>query len=389
MRRKCFYCLFFLFLFGNACGNTKFEKGNSIADSIKIINPLPDNKSLEDEFTEDSLQKDKLHEFDLMDKLEKNRVVIVPWGDSVSIDLDGDGKNEMVSMHLSIQSEHSDGDWRYALPVLNVNGAVFGEDDFYQCCYPNGGLVEGFETGWYILNIDVSDPYIEIGMEYHEGRDFRTCFLRYQQGEFAFVGSIETNLVVPKQSFSLFTFDGNNFQEPDWEGVREEIFALQDRIRIEGIRGDGTIHLAGYHDIIEEWESKMVGWRLENSKDFQARLMFDPEYLDYGELVRNVIPVEKVLKQDTTFYLYKDGKDKETVRLLAGTEIWFRHYYPKERWMEIAYDEGGVYKNGSQSAWFQVLDELYENIDNPKGTIRLPDKEISPYDCFDDLMWGG
>ena len=57
--------------------------------------------------------------------------------------------------------------------------------------------------------------------------------------------------------------------------------------------------------------------------------------------------------------------------------------------MEIIYDEGAGYKEGEWDAWFQVVEEMGEKIENPRGTILLPEGEMSPEECFHGLIWGG
>ena len=46
--------------------------------------------------------------------------------------------------------------------------------------------------------------------------------------------------------------------------------------------------------------------------------------------------------------------------------------------MEIIYDEGAGYKEGEWDAWFQVVEEMGENIENQRGTILLPEGDMSP-----------
>ncbi len=172
-----------------------------------------------------------------------------------------------------------------------------------------------------------------------------------------------------------------------------EIQNTEECLRMDGIRGDGIIQLSAYHNVLETCEEmRKMTWRLENPEDLHAELVLDLPYLDFGEMPgRNRIPGLKVLKQDTVFYQNKGGEDGATVTLPAGTEVWFRRYYLEGRWIEMVYDEGGVYEEGAQSVWFQVVVEIEENIgEYPYGLIRLPDGEIAPRDCFGgNYIWGG
>lgn len=288
-------------------------------------------------------------------------------------------------MRLSIDSVRSNQDWRDALPVLTVEETIFGEKDFYQICYSGGEILDFYGLGWCVLDIDVSDPYVEIAVEYYKERDYKTCFLRYEQGEFVYLGSIETNICIP----IWVGLEWRNPKEPDWEAARTIILNSDPCLRMDGILGDGLIHLAAYHDILEQFEDKKMTWCLENSSTLYAKLILAPEYLDYGEPVKNMIISEKLLKQDTIFYKEKGGGNGETIALPAGTKIWFRRYYPKDRWMEIIYDEGAGYKEGEWNAWFRVVEEMGENIENQRGTILLPEGEMSPEECFHGLIWGG
>ncbi|MDE7327803.1 MAG: hypothetical protein K2N63_16245 [Lachnospiraceae bacterium] len=316
--------------------------------------------------------------------------VLIPWGDSISVDLDGDGKKETVSMRLSIDSVRSNQNWHDALPVLIVEEAVFGEEDFWRVFYSEDKGGDFYGLGWCVLDIDVSDSYVEIAVEYYEGRDFKTCFLRYGQGEFAYLGSIETNICAIDADRPIREeSEWEKPWEPDWEATRTIILNSDHCLRMDGILGDGVIKLSAYHDILEQWEVGQMTWCLDNPDNLHAELILAPEYLDYGEPVKNTIPAEKLLEQDTIFYKVKGEGNGETVALPAGTKIWFRRYYPKDRWMEITYDEGGGYKEGKQSAWFQVVEEMGEKVENLRGTILLPEGEMSPEDCFRGLVWGG
>lgn len=346
-------------------------------------NNIPESQSnLSQLFVEGDLKKTE-------ETLVQKDGTLIPWGDSISVNLDGDGKKETVSMRLSIDSARSNQNWHNALPVLTVDEAIFSEEDFCRICYPEEEKFHFDGLGWCVLDIDVSDPYIEIAVEYYQGRDFKTCFLRYGQGEFAYLGSIETNICAIDANRPIREeSEWENPWEPDWEATRTIILNSDHCLRMDGILGDGLIHLGAYHDILEQWEVGEMTWCLKNSENLYAKLILVPEYLDYGEPIKNTIPTEKILKQDTIFYKEKGGKNGETVILPAGTKVWFRRYYPKERWMEMTYDEGEGYQE-ERNAWFQIVEEMGEKIENPRGTILLPNGKMSPEDCFRGLVWGG
>lgn len=315
--------------------------------------------------------------------------VIIPWGDSISLDLDGDGEKEAVSMRLSIDSARSNGEWQTALPVLSVDDAVFGEEDFYKLCYTDSESFSFFRIGWCILDIDTSDPYCEIAVQYSGNQNDRTCFLRYGKGEFAYIGSTETRILMDLPSGMPWQGNWPDAPiEPDWEAARTIILNGETE-RFAGLPGNGDFwYFNAYHEVLQTTEYGKMTWHLKNAGDLQAKLVLDPEYLDYGEPASASHVFE--LERDMVFSRCKGSEDGETVMLPAGTQIWFRHYYPEGRWMEISYDEDGIYGEGSQTAWFQVVKEVNEDMDYPHGLIRLPEGEVSPEGCFGGgFVWGG
>lgn len=283
---------------------------------------------------------------------EDEGIIVVPWDENICLDMDGDGKEETLSIHLDIGAERSDDDSAHALPVVTVDGRVFNEDVFYSLCSSEGWEIMG--DGWSIVDLDISDSYLEIALSYYADRYYRTCVLRYEQGELAFTGSIATS-----------------------------------PLKADEIPGDGNVCAAVVCHAVEYESSGKMTWHLDDCEDFHAKLVCGQDYYELQEYDKNSIPCLKKLVRDTNFYQSMGGENGKTIMLPEGTEIWFVRYYPKERWMELAYDEDGIYKDGEKHAWFQIVYEVDEKPENGQGLIRLPDGEINPHDCFEGLIWGG
>ena len=67
------------------------------------------------------ISKEAAPGYDVEDILRENKGVVIPWGDSVLADLDGDGRKENISMHLEIDIEDPrDSRWNYTRPVPSI-----------------------------------------------------------------------------------------------------------------------------------------------------------------------------------------------------------------------------------------------------------------------------
>ena len=109
--------------------------------------------------------------------------MIIPMGDSVKADLDGDGTEELVCVSLE---KTPDGQDRVRLTLNDV--------DFTDSIYVEGETwFDSPDTGyWAITDVYSVDNLLEIAIQdYGPSDDYYTNFFRYEQGAVYFFGGVE------------------------------------------------------------------------------------------------------------------------------------------------------------------------------------------------------
>lgn len=294
---------------------------------------------------------------------EDAAVMAIPLGESIFVDLDGNGIKEKVTIGAK-PSSNSDNPWRSAIPTLTIGEKTFEEKDFSEQI----GTGELDAEAWYLLDIDKEDSYREIGVFHkYAPTGAETVLFRFQEGKLACIGRFDGRLL----DAPIITLT----QEPDWEKLKQETF---ENVRTDVVFGDGTIQSSMLSFVLDT-DIISVVWKLEDAGKFRTKLVLcEQDYYEFA-LGENY---QRVLKADCLFYAQRGEKDGNTVLIPAGTKVRFLRYDPKEKWFEITYN------NNEKSAWFQVIKEWEGNPEVP-AVLLLPEGETDADKCFTGLVYGG
>lgn len=241
----------------------------------------------------------------------------IELGKTILVDLDGDGEQEKLTVAKSYPSTAY-----YSESVhLQIDDLYCNGDDFDAVM----GYTRHFDdNGFYLVDLDTSDKWVEIGIRMGDGAFLATKmrFLRYQDGELFFVGEI----------------DGASLSA-----------SLENDMDIL-IPGDGTVSALVPHEHVRA-RSIVKNWELKDSTEFQAVLEeIVPEYYELipGELFNGVITI----KQDMQFFAQKEADMNNLITLPAGTTVDMPRAYSEGGWIEV------VYEDGAKTVWLKVEEDL-------------------------------
>lgn len=214
----------------------------------------------------------------------------VSLGESISIDINGDGNADEITFDVEESSDY------IYVPTLTINGAnyshVFDDNQCYFA-YPYGEYV--------ILDIDESDDYLEIAVQdYGMSEDPMTAFLRYNGNDVIFMGTIYDRV--------------------------SDLYIVND--------GKGTINARERMAIFETVNMKTT-YQVESDKLVEnIQNLFPIAYTDMG--------AEKGLLQD--LYVFTDmSTDSEVVKLSKETEV-VALATDNAEWVQIRYvPDGKIY----------------------------------------------
>ena len=265
-------------------------------------------------------------EFDTQVPPEDTEIIGWLWGETVtplsvnttiSVDLDEDGKEELVSVTFS-----ENDDLFLVSPEICVNNTVFDETYMMETI---GLYMEAPDIAtWYIFDVDLQDGYKEIAV-YEDGPsgDPWTTLFRYEEGQLRQIG-----------------------------GFSDEPIDDRSKINIK-VPGDGTIYASQRVDVMETNFAEGL-WKLEQGESFadaslelQLREMY--EFFGYGadrgEFTPTVI--------DTLQVYTKPDFESEQIVLTQGENLDLYRYYPQDSengWVQIAYHNresfGWLYLHG-------------------------------------------
>ncbi len=265
-------------------------------------------------------------EFDTQVPPEDTEIIGWLWGETVtplsvnttiSVDLDEDGKEELVSVTFPETD-----DLFLASPQIRVNDTVFDETYMMETI---GLYMEAPDIAtWYIFDVDLQDGYKEIAV-YEDGPsgDPWTTLFRYEEGQLRQIG-----------------------------GFSDKPIDDRSKINIK-VPGDGTIYASQRVDVMETNFAEGL-WKLEQGEGFadaslelQLREMY--EFYGYGadrgEFTPTVIDILQVYT--------KPDFEAEQIVLPQGEKLDPYRYYPQDSengWVQIAYHNresfGWLYLHG-------------------------------------------
>lgn len=213
----------------------------------------------------------------------------VSVGETVTIDIDGDGSADEVKFDVEESSDYT------YIPTLVINGATYSNVfDDNQCyfAYPYDRYV--------IMDIDDSDNFLEIAVQdYGMSDDPMTAFLRYDGSKVTYLGEIYDRV--------------------------SDMYIVND--------GKGTINARVRMNIFETIRMK-TSYKVEDDKLTMCMAdLYSIAYTDGG--------ATKTLLQDLIVY-QEMSTESETVTLAEGAEI-VALATDNTEWVQIADEDGNIY----------------------------------------------
>lgn len=213
----------------------------------------------------------------------------VGLGESVSIDLNGDGTEDEVTFNVEESSDY------VYVPTLTINGA-----DYSKVLEDNQCYFAGPYEKYVIMDIDESDDYLEIAVQdYGMSDDPMTAFLRYDGNNVIYMGYVSDRV--------------------------SDMYVVND--------GKGKLHARERMHVFETVNMKTT-YEIENNE--LVRCMDGLYEIAYTDASR-----EKGLLQD--LYVFTDmSTESEVVKLDKETEVIVLATDNVE-WVQIQYEDGNIY----------------------------------------------
>ena len=216
---------------------------------------------------------------------EKNGYIVkVVPGETVIIDLNGDGEDEIIN--YSLKKVHDDSYSYYKVNNLTISGVEYAKEDSENPLGSLGMNIYYPDVQWYfIVDIDASDDYKEIAIaDAGPSDDPTTSFLRYDGSELEYIG-----YVTGYPTDDTYSMDGK-----------------------------GTIHSKGRLDLLQYWTA-IFTWKLGSEgklvsveQDLYSPISYDSEENN---------PV--LLKQEIKAYTEKNLSSKTIVMEPSDQPITF------------------------------------------------------------------
>ena len=187
-------------------------------------------------------------------------------GDSITMDLNGDGQEETVQAWTDYVYTVNDGGGRPEQPYpttprLRVTD-LYGRETTIVCSQEENPDV----ATWYLLDIDVTDGYKEIGMAYAgPSGDPVTYVYRYIDGSLKGIGCFDTT---PLEVYAAYNFHGDEAKVM-MDALLQAIDRRQFRISVPG---DGTITGVKRVHVLET-SNLLFTWCLDNAASKEAALV--------------------------------------------------------------------------------------------------------------------
>ena len=272
-------------------------------------------------------------EFDTQVPPDDTEIIGWLWGETVtplsvnttiSVDLDEDGKEELVSVAFSKNE-----DLFLVSPQIRVNDTVFDETYMRETI---GLYMESPDIAtWYIFDVDLQDGYKEIAV-YEDGPsgDPWTTLFRYEDGQLRRIGGFSDKPIADRSTY----YEGV-------DGDFQNYVASIDRSKINiTVPGDGTVYASQRVDVMETNFAEGM-WKLEHGESFadaslELQLCDMYEFYGYGSDRGEFTPMVR----DTLQVYTKPDFEAEQIVLPQGENLDLYRYYPQDSengWVQIAY----------------------------------------------------
>jgi hypothetical protein len=217
----------------------------------------------------------------------------IPYGETVSVDLDSDGALEKLTV-MTVEGAEN-----IRRPIVLINGNVFDREYVERLTCE---LVNLDRTYFYLVDIDTKDAWIEIALFTQGENDHpETTFLRYHEGGLLSIGSVATG-------------------PPLIDSGEVKLMSS----------GDGRIVGKSRVDIVEKaWIIRE--WYLVNGQDGSGEFVEEPARFYTFYPIRD-LDEYLVVTQELPAYSQMD-KNSEVTVLPVGTQIVPYYIYPKTGWL--------------------------------------------------------
>ena len=225
----------------------------------------------------------------------------VDMGSDISIDLDGDGKQEYVLFSIDTSADG------YTSTPLSF---IVGEKDYVEYLTQNAYMENPDTAMYYITDIDTSDSYYEIALlDWGPSDDLVSNFYRYENKNLVYIGSVEGFV-----GDTAFTFDGK-----------------------------GTINSKGRLSIFQTWWAPFT-WKLNELGNIA--IVADEIYYPYQNDADYEAQYPITLLQNINIYAERDLKSSKTLLTPSDSLIRFTATDNKE-WVYLERDDG-------QAGWINM-----------------------------------
>ena len=312
-------------------------------------------------------------DLDLLGITTAETLIAVPMGQTVVVDLNGDGEEESVTFGL----EGYAGNVSYNKIMhdsfyLKIDEAVVlqGEDDIFR------GESPCFTT-YYLFDIDVTDGYKEIGLaDYGPNGDVGIALYRYDKGSVQRIGGFRSAPLDSDNPWKMNGYEDVSYEEMVVKVPRDEFLI--------SVPGDGTIwaeerdFLLGNCSVVKKYQLENASSGMEarlkaarrghyvfNNWDWKGGIPTTAAY-EFKAFVSDCLDDEKVVVvpegSEITFYDY-----------YLSAEEWGRGYVRffytvEEKWDSVGWlilsSDGIVMPRSSDTESFETVEptELFHNL---------------------------
>ena len=253
-------------------------------------------------------------------------LVAVPFGQTVVVDLNGDGTEESVTFGLQGYEGKVSYNKVFREPFfleINETRVLQGAESIFH------GESPCFTT-YYIFDIDVTDGYKEIGLaDYGPNGDVGVALYRYDNGTVQAIGGFRSAPLESDQPWNSMDYEAVSYEEMVAQVDRENFLI--------SVPGDGTIW-AKEREYLLETCGVVSKYQLENAADgLEARLKPAKRerymFLNWDSKTRIEVTAAREFKTFASIGLY----DRPMVTVPEGSQVTFYEYYmPHEDW-ELGY----------------------------------------------------